>query len=86
MNAFMLTISSPDGNLFKGKAVKLSLRGIGGDLAILPRHVSFVTAALPGEIRILLPDGSETHFRIDGGILTVSPSSAELLTSTMATI
>lgn len=35
MNTFRLTISSPDGNIFQGEAVKLSVRGIEGDLAVM---------------------------------------------------
>lgn len=83
MNTFALTVASPDGELFKGEASKLSLRGIGGELAILARHVPFVTAVLPGKIRIVLPDGCEKLFSIEGGLLTVSSASVTLLTNVM---
>ena len=35
MNTFPLTVASPDGNLFHGEAVQLTLRGSEGDLAVL---------------------------------------------------
>ena len=44
MNTFGLTISSPDGNIFQGEAVKLSVRGIEGDLAVMAGHIPFITA------------------------------------------
>ena len=38
MNTFPLTVASPDGNLFHGEAVQLTLRGSEGDLAVAPRR------------------------------------------------
>lgn len=72
MNTFSLTVSTPNGNLFKGEALSLFLRGTEGELAILAGHIPFITAVKPCEYRILLPDGTEKALHTDGGLLTVS--------------
>ena len=48
MNTFALTISSPDGDLYRGEATKLILRGPEGELAVMAGHVPFVTAVKKG--------------------------------------
>ncbi len=79
MNTFSLTISSPDGNLFKGEAVKISVRGIEGDLAVMAGHIPFITAVKKCECRIELPDGDERKGVTEGGILNVSDKEVILL-------
>ena len=79
MNTFSLTISSPGGNIFKGEAVKLSLRGIEGDLAVMAGHIPFATAVKAGTCRVELPDGSERAADIGGGLLTVTKTGTILL-------
>ena len=44
MSTFSLIISSPDGDLYRGEAEKLILRGTEGELAVMAGHVPFVTA------------------------------------------
>lgn len=79
MNTFPLTVASPDGNLFHGEAVQLTLRGSEGDLAVLAGHIPFITAVKPGACRILLPDGTERTGKTDGGLLTVAADRVTLL-------
>ena len=38
MKQFTLVISSPDGEIFRGDVYGISLRGAGGDLAVLAGH------------------------------------------------
>ena len=35
MKTFLLIISTPDGEMFNGEAVNISLRGVEGDLAVM---------------------------------------------------
>ena len=81
MNTFSLIISSPDGDIFKGEAAFLSLRGSEGDLAIMANHAPFLTSVVPGECKIIFPDESERYAQLDGGLLTVSKDSVTLLSS-----
>jgi len=79
MKTFRLIISSPDGHLFNGEAVKISVRGSEGELAVMAGHIPFITAVKPCACRIELEDGTEKEGYTDGGILTVSPESTTLL-------
>lgn len=79
MNTYDLTVSTPDGNVFCGKAVQLVLRGAEGELAVLAGHAPLVTSVKAGICRITLPDGDEIKASCEGGILSVSPHSAVLL-------
>lgn len=79
MNTFNLTISSPDGNIFEGEALKLSVRGIEGDLAVMAGHIPFITAVKECECKIELPDGTEKKGHTSGGLLNVYDNGAILL-------
>lgn len=79
MNTFGLTISSPNGKIFKGEAIKLSVRGSEGELAVMAGHIPFITAVKDCDCRIELPDGSEKKGHTTGGLLNVSKDSVILL-------
>ena len=79
MKEYRLKISTPDGSVFDGDAVKLDVRGIEGELAVMAGHVPFMTAVKPGSCRLLLSDGSERIGELDGGLLSVGSSEVTLL-------
>ena len=82
MNTFLLTISTPDGDVFSGKVVMISLRGIEGELAVMAGHIPFVTSIKACDVKIELADENES-LRVghtDGGLLTVTAQRTTLLT------
>ena len=79
MKAYRLTVSTPDGNVFSGECVSLSVRGTEGELAIMAGHVPFVTSLVPSECKILLEDETEICSRITGGLLTVGDKETTLI-------
>jgi F-type H+-transporting ATPase subunit epsilon len=79
MRTFTLKVSSPEGDLFCGNALKLSVRGTEGDLAVMAGHVPFVSYVKPCECKIELEDGEEKIGRIESGILSVSKDKVILL-------
>ena len=79
MNSYNLVISSPDGTIFDGQAVFLSLRGAEGELAVMAGHIPFITSVKPCECKVELSDGTEKKARIDGGLLTVDAGKVTLL-------
>lgn len=79
MNKFRLTISSPDSNIFQGDAVKLSVRGIEGDLAVMAGHIPFITAVKECDCKIELEDETEKIGHTDGGLLNVAKDEVILL-------
>ena len=80
MKTFPLIISSPDGDLFRGEADMLILRGSEGDLAVMAGHVPFVTAVVPGRC-VVVTEEERKEGTIEGGLLTVDPDQVTVLTS-----
>ncbi|MBQ8248313.1 MAG: F0F1 ATP synthase subunit epsilon [Clostridia bacterium] len=81
MNTFKLKISTPDGDMFDGEAVKLDVRGIEGELAVMAGHIPFMTAIKPCDCKLLLDDGSERIGTLEGGLLSVGSDCVTLLAS-----
>jgi len=83
VKTFPLIISSPDGDLFRGEAEMLILRGTEGDLAVMAGHVPFVTAVVQGRC-VVVTEEKRKEGTIEGGLLTVNPEQVTVLTSTVA--
>ena len=81
MKSFPLLISSPDGDLFRGNARMLIVRGTEGDLAILAGHVPFVTGIVRGKCTLVTEDETRKSGVIEEGILTVDTDQVTVLTS-----
>ena len=81
MNTFNLVISSPDGEIFSGEAVKIMLRGASGDLAVMAGHIPFVTSVKEGECRVTFSNEEKTA-KIGGGMLSVTKEKVTLLSGT----
>ncbi len=79
MRTFSLVISSPDGTVFDGEAVFMSLRGAGGDLAVMAGHTPFVTSIKPSIVKIEDAEGKQTFGKVEGGLLTVGVEKVTLL-------
>ena len=81
MNEYHLTVSTPSGTVFDGDAVFLSLRGAGGDLAVMAGHIPFVTTVKKCVCKVRFPDETEKTADCETGLLTVSKNGVHLLTS-----
>ena len=84
MKTFALKITSPEGDLFSGEAVKLSLRGTEGEFAIMAGHVPFATAIVPCKCKIELENGEEKSAQTDGGLITVTSEKVLFLSGNFA--
>ena len=84
MKTFPLIISSPDGDLFRGDAEILILRGTEGDLAILAGHIPFVTAVVKSRCAVVTAEGERKEGEIQEGLLTVDADKVTVLTSDLA--
>ena len=83
MRSFPLIISSPDGDLFRGDAEMLILRGTEGDLAVMAGHVPFVTAVVRSRCVVITDTGERKEGVIDEGLLTVDAEKTTVLTSAL---
>ena len=79
MNTFRLIIASPDGNKFDGEAVKLDVRGVMGELAVMAGHIPFVTSLVPSPCTVWLDDDTKKTATLSGGLLTVDNNTATLI-------
>ncbi|MBQ2324629.1 MAG: F0F1 ATP synthase subunit epsilon [Clostridia bacterium] len=84
MKAFALKISTPEGDVFSGEVLSVSVRGAEGDLAVMAGHIPFVSPIKPCDCKITLEDGTEKIGHTDGGILTVSAEKTVILTGSFA--
>ncbi len=80
MSNYLLIISSPEGEIFRGNVSAFFARGAEGDLAVLARHTPFVTTVKPCDCKITKEDGEEVIAKTEGGILTVSEEKVIFLT------
>ena len=83
MSTYPLLISSPDGDLFRGDAEMLILRGTEGDLAIMAGHIPFVTAVVSWNCVIITAEGERKEGTIEEGLLTVDKDQVTVLTSAL---
>ena len=81
MKTFPLTISSPDGELFRGEAQMILVRGTEGELAVLADHVPFVTGIAKGRCVVITAAEERKEGEMEAGILTVASDSVTALTS-----
>ena len=81
MSTFSLIISSPDGDLYRGEASRLILRGAEGDLAVMAGHVPFVTAVRKGRCALEDGEGLRRTGLIEAGLLTVDREKTTVLTT-----
>lgn len=79
MKTFKFVVSTPEGNLFEGDVIKVSLRGSEGDLAIMANHTPFVTSVVPCKCSLELEDGSSRYLLIERGLLSVLADSVTLM-------
>ncbi len=81
MNTFKLTVSTPSGAAFEGKAYRLTVKGCDGELGIMAGHIPFATTVVSGKCNITMPDDSLVCAEISEGLLTVSKDKTHLLVS-----
>jgi F-type H+-transporting ATPase subunit epsilon len=59
----------PSGVLLEQQAVKVVAEAQDGVFCLLPRHIDFVAALVPGILGLTAADGEETFVAVDDGIL-----------------
>ena len=81
MSTFPLKIVTPDGLIYDGSAERLIVRSTTGDLAIMARHINFVTPLGMGRATVIA-DGQRREAACIGGMLSVVDSAVTLVPTT----
>lgn len=81
MTPFKLKIVTPDGLIFDGQAEELIVRSSTGDVAILAKHVNYVTPLGMGRA-VVIADGQRRTAACIGGMLSVVDGEVTLVPTT----
>jgi F-type H+-transporting ATPase subunit epsilon len=68
-DTFQLTILLPNQILLSAQATKLGGDAVNGSFVILPRHIDFVTALVPGILYFQEVEDQPKYVAVDSGIL-----------------
>ena len=80
MASFHLKIVTPESLVYEGEAERIIVRTVKGDVAILPRHIDYLTALGTGEARVTY-DGHVHKAHCSGGMLHVAKGHVEVLST-----
>ena len=80
MATFHLKIVTPESLVYEGEAERIILRTVTGEIAVLPRHIDYLSALGTGECRVTY-DGHVHKARCSGGMLHVSGGQVEVLST-----
>lgn len=78
MNTFLLEIVTPEHLVYSNRVNSLGVKGVAGDLGILPGHIPFVTQLQVAPMRVKV-DGIETTIAIHGGFIEVHKDKVTIL-------
>ena len=81
MSTFPLKIVTPDGLIYDGQAERLIVRSTTGDLAIMARHINYVTSLGMGKATVIA-DGKHREAACIGGMLSVVNGEVTLVPTT----
>ena len=82
MATFRLQVVSMDGLEFDGEVERIKLRTIHGDLAILARHMNYVTANGMGTATVVMEDGTERKAACIGGMISMMNNLCRVIPTT----
>lgn len=81
MSTFPLKIVTPDGLIYDGQAERLIVRSTTGDLAIMARHINYVTSLGMGKATVI-SGGKRREAACIGGMLSVVNGEVTLVPTT----
>ena len=81
MSSFPLKIVTPDGLIYDGEAERLIVRSTTGDLAIMARHINYVTPLGMGKATVIA-NGKRREAACIGGMLSVVDGAVTLVPTT----
>lgn len=71
MSSFLLEIVTPERKVYSNDARMIIVKGVEGELGILPNHIPMVTALSIAPVTVKKPDGKEEMIAVNGGFMEV---------------
>lgn len=71
MSSFLLEIVTPERKVYANDAKMIVVKGVEGELGILPRHIPMVTALKIAPVLIKKTDGQQERVAVHGGFMEV---------------
>ena len=75
-------IVSAEKEIYSGLAEMVFAPAELGEVGIAPRHASFISRLVPGEVRVLVNDNESHPFYVSGGMIEVQPHLVTILADT----
>ncbi|MFM7141148.1 MAG: F0F1 ATP synthase subunit epsilon [Alphaproteobacteria bacterium] len=76
-----LVVVTPDRQVLDTEVEEVYAPGVAGQFGVLPKHVAFVTALVPGEVRYR-ERGADRFMAVSGGVCEVSGDTVTILADT----
>lgn len=76
-----LVVVTPDRQVLDAEVEEVYAPGIAGQFGVLPKHVGFVTALVPGELRYR-ERGADRYMAVSGGVCEVAVDTVTILADT----
>ncbi len=74
-----VSVVSPGGLLWQGRAISILVRTTEGDVGILPGHQAFMGVVVPCAAEVVSPDGTRDILAVSGGFVSVWKDHVSLL-------
>lgn len=79
MDTFKLEVVTPNGLIFDGDAVEVTLPGEEGEFGVLPRHATLTTLLKAGVIDIVTTDKTTESIVVNWGVVQITETSVTVL-------
>ncbi|MCI1751337.1 MAG: ATP synthase F1 subunit epsilon [Flavobacteriales bacterium] len=72
-------IITPDKELFKGEAKRVTVPGVDGSMGFLDNHAPLITVLRAGDVKLTMADNKTKLFPLKGGVVEVSNNTVIVL-------
>ena len=79
MDTLKLEVITPNGAIYDGEALEVTLPGSEGEFGVLPHHASLTTELKAGVVDILTPEKKTESIVVNWGVVQVSETKVTVL-------
>lgn len=79
MNTLKLEVITPNGAIYSGEALEVTLPGEEGEFGVLPQHASLTTLLKAGVVDIVTPEKKTESIVVNWGVVQVNEAKVTVL-------